>query len=419
MLIEIAYLVASGLSLIATTIVYLRTHKKDIDMIELTAKPTPVIKKTLTMADKIYILLENHSFKGALQNIHTPRALINEILDKVAINPTAKVLVLFNLEFVVSLVYDYNIPTANITFYSDHDEKTQFANQLQVNTITDLTEHTMKFDVVIGNPPYQGKAALHQQFFNKSVDLLIDNGVVVFIQPATPYFNKKAKKKAPEQKMIDNINQYHTEVKVVSGDVFDNADIGTELAITYLTKTESDQFIQSIEYKNGDVYHNVDINDISMTKLNPDIYKSIRNKFLSFIDNNGSLYDIETTDINVFKASMTKVRGHTGKEDFFTFIPRISNRHKCKCDDNYTNFGVIAKDQQEVNHIFDYLESYVARMGLALSKFCTQQHMGELKTVPLVDFSKTYTDQQLFDMIGLNETEITAIKSVISNYYNR
>ena len=277
----------------------------------------------------------------------------------------------------------------------------------------------MKFDVVIGNPPYQGTQALHQQFFNKSVDLLSDNGIVAFIQPATPYFNKKAKKKKPEQKMIDNINQYHTTVKFVRGNVFDNAAIATDLAITYLTKTPSTNGVNVFEYQNGSIYDNVDIADISLTQMNPEQYKSIRQKFQTFIEINGCLQDQLSTDTNVFKASMSKVRGHAGDNDFFTFIPKSENRHRCKCADNYTDFGIIANDQQEVNNIFDYLESYVARMGLALSKFCIQQHMGELKTVPLVDFKKTYTDQELFDQIGLNDNEITAIKSVISNYYGR
>ena len=67
----------------------------------------------------------------------------------------------------------------------------------------------IKFDAIVGNPPYKGKAALHQQFFNKAVDLVKDGGTVSFIQPATPYFNKKEKKKQPEQEMINNISKYY------------------------------------------------------------------------------------------------------------------------------------------------------------------------------------------------------------------
>lgn len=89
-------------------------------------------------------------FDGA-HDIHTPRALVEEILEKVPL--TGSVLVLFNVEFVISLVYTYKVDPQRITFYSDHENKNVFCDRMRVKYITSL-ETDMKFDVVVGNPPY-------------------------------------------------------------------------------------------------------------------------------------------------------------------------------------------------------------------------------------------------------------------------
>ena len=158
----------------------------------------------MKQVDRIYKALTT---KGGViftegHTIHTPRVLVEEILGKIKLR--GNILVMFNIEFVVSLVYTYNIDPKTITFYSDSEDKTEFAKNLGVKYITTLGTD-MKFDVVIGNPPYNDSVGsnrleskntnnsnLYLDFITKSFKLC-PNGIVSLIVPAAWMQNEKIK----------------------------------------------------------------------------------------------------------------------------------------------------------------------------------------------------------------------------------
>jgi len=274
-----------------------------------------------------------------------------------------------------------------------------------------------------GNPPYDGKSELHQKIFNKTLELLEDGGQMTFIQPSTPIHNKKEDKinkdgtKKPTLIMKENLCNYNTEIEVVSGSIFKDAAIATDLMITTITKKQSNFYgIDKITYKNGQVYTNVNIEDISMTQVPPNIYKNILKKYKKLCLSNGTINDIAyfSKNMNSYDnyISIAQVRGHidtvTGglKNDFFTYF----SKDNITKDADDIKYGLLS-DYKE--NTFKYLSSNVARFGLSLLKFNSNNHMGENKLTPLVDFSRTYTDQELYDMLGLTEEEIIEIEKVI------
>ena len=275
----------------------------------------------------------------------------------------------------------------------------------------------MKFDVVVGNPPYQGKAETHQKFFNKSVTITVDGGTVIFIQPATPYFNKKESIRSGAKEMLANVKKYQTSVKIVKGSVFENAGIFTSLAITTLKKEINDSGVL-LEYQSesGSTYTNIDIESVNMLEMNPDIYKSLVTKVFSVIKQNNSLQSLVTTSTLDKKLYVQKVRGHINHIDFYTFLSKDKKYWKMDASSDY---GIKVKNSDELKSLISYLTSYVARFCLAIYKFNGNNHMGEFKSVPLVTFNKTWDDQELCSYFGITQLEYQEITRCIPKYYDQ
>ena len=103
-------------------------------------------------------------------NVETPIELVDDMLSSVACSLTkdAQILVLFNLEFVISLKEDFPFTRENITLFTDGDAQLErIAQKMNINTIESLSTD-MKFDLTLGNPPYsedQGNKLLYPDFF--------------------------------------------------------------------------------------------------------------------------------------------------------------------------------------------------------------------------------------------------------------
>lgn len=370
--------------------------------------------------------------KNQLQSEHTPFALCVEILDKVKIDTNKKVLVISAIEFIVVLIDKFGIKKENIFFLDegrkdatmDHIKREVIleADMIPEQNILNMNEvKKMKFDFVVGNPPYDSLKALHQQFFNLAFSLLTDDGSMVFIQPANPYLNKKeTRRKTAELEMQGIIRNHVVSVHFKNEDVFENALIGSKLAITVATKKKTNGQFTATYPNNKQVVCGLD--DVNQMYLDVEIYHSMRQKVMALCSKNGTLYS--HSKLAGDKAMLPKVRGHAGKIDFNTFIPDRTEREKIRNKRNSYNygghdFGVKLNDPSHLENFYNYLETDFARFCLALSKMDINLTGGELKTVPFLDFSKNYTDDELFSLAGFSGQEIQVVRNIIPDFYYR
>jgi hypothetical protein len=154
-----------------------------------------------------------------LQYISTSFELVDEILSKLKeyTDFNNKTFCVFNLEFLESLCYDYKVNGDMIFFVTDSPEKAKIAKSMYGVTIAEDTEENnlnlflnwetdMKFDVVVGNPPYQtpskggnGQRDLWPKFVEKSFDIVKEDGYVTLVHPA--------KWRRTEEKLWERLSQ--------------------------------------------------------------------------------------------------------------------------------------------------------------------------------------------------------------------
>ena len=148
------------------------------------------------------ITKELENVPGNLQNIHTPFDLCTKVVDKLKEymgDFAGKEFCVFNLEFIEVLCYNFGVQKEKIWFVTDCKEKAAIAKSSRYQGVNVMQEDFFemlkkknegkKFDVVVGNPPYQDPnnkgVPLWVKFVKKSLGLSKDNGYIALIHPSS------------------------------------------------------------------------------------------------------------------------------------------------------------------------------------------------------------------------------------------
>jgi hypothetical protein len=146
--------------------------------------------------DKNYKDVFNRFNGDDKQNVYTPPTIVRDMCEKIPINIDNKILVWYNMEFVLYLVKEVGFSPENIYIYTNTKDKLVLEKQgfnILYQTEIDLDKleikNNMKFDVVLGNSPFQQKVGpkktepLWNKFVKKSFDICNEGGYVSLIHP--------------------------------------------------------------------------------------------------------------------------------------------------------------------------------------------------------------------------------------------
>lgn len=389
----------------------------------------------ITQEDRLKQFLKKHATDD--HSIYTPIELTDSILNRVKVK--GDILVIANPEWLISLS-KLNISNVNVWFVSPCVNKIALAktiikdvNVFHMDWDTFLNKGLdLKFDVALGNPPYQdGKnGKFYQEFVNK-VSLLSDT--VAMVTP-TGWTTTKGVKTKFSQMIITNMTHYkYLDV------YFDDAAI----TVCYFI-LDKKSYTPTIEAK---VINDPDTLVLRKTDTNIVFPASsiATTKLLNRIVNSSEgcvpvCGRIGTTEANTAPFGDYKCIVTTGgKGEMVTSSMPTADRlaglgkHKAVVNlaGNWDNLGGIkyagpeygvtvsswaflCDTEQEAINTVDYLNSqlvkFVVKIGKA-SKFKNTKAL--FSKIPKVDLTRSWTDAELYAHFDLTQEEIDYVESTV------
>ena len=375
-------------------------------------------------------------FKELLQekdtghNIHTPFSLCDKILKKMNTNSNQTFGIFYTLEFAITLIEDYGIHPANIWLFGDSPEKKKIANHLginynSINVLFDDKEINMKFDVIVGNPPYQlGKNKLYyRQFVYKAFDLM--NETCSMIIPASwnsggmTMFKKDVIDNGLKEytylgnqvfKGSQNDVSYFVSEKGYSGDVLVKNKKGKVLIknlsshgiMPHNDSQSSDILIKLSSYKGYDSLY-------QRGSVNPEKANSGNNKF---IVRNG----FENQPCEEKQIDMEHSVGYGDHKVVIAYNSSIGNIGPAKYIDPDYSIGYavacfVFSTEAECHRFCNYLNSKLVKFIIKNLKTSIQNAKNIFEKIPVIDLSKNSSDSDLYKYFNLNQNEIDIIES--------
>ena len=372
--------------------------------------------------------------------VFTPISLVSEMLDKIPnevwINPNTTFLDpcmgkgTFLLEIVRRLVYIYG--------YTEDDAKSRvYGYDIRVKCVGHLIRRglknvrhkdflneniLMKFDVIIGNPPYQdsnktkGKnSSLWTKFILLSEKLLNSGGYLSFITPISWFAPSESQKN--ELKKVFNDNQ----LLVVNTECKKYFTVGSTFAYFLIKKTEKNDNGTLI---NDKFYHSIQLPFLPkvLTETSLSITKKIfftnqpKLKFSSSLRNDelSNEGEYQVWYGNNFKRS-SKLGGNYNLNKVIVNKPGYLNPRydEGQFNTSANNYWVEVNSEAEATNIINFMKSEIGGILIEnLFKYSGFNSLGILKMLPLsIKNNSWQNDKDFQDVFGLSEFEIQYIKN--------
>jgi hypothetical protein len=273
-----------------------------------------------------------------------------------------------------------------------------------------------KVDIIIGNPPYN--QMIDMLFLQKSYKI---SDRILYVQPSTWLLDEKGKqKKFTETK--DIIKDGLESIELFNGNKIFGIALFVPCVITNINKHKKDKKItcvdkiNEIEVQYDNIYQ---INKFS----NKEIYFTLKEKIKNKLEISLHEKMRNQNDLTYF-VNLSQLRGNVDlnsmksliKNDFYTLCTRdlsVSLEKRIQRESTQFSFD----DELEANNFLSYTRTYFTRFCLAILKNNQNLYCGEMSLIPYLDFSKNWSDEDLFKYFNLTKDEIDFIYKVIPKYY--
>ena len=374
----------------------------------------------------------------------TPIALCQELVQKIidqGISSEKDWLVIANLEilFVVRAWFVYNGWSLDKLHYaSASDRKLKFAKCLLGNENVSKYEYDqlekwdpgMKFDVVLGNPPYN--RSLHLTFLELCFKLLKSDGKLVFVHPAIwLYVQKPGTSLVSANEIKTLIGPKFSGFEVING----NFEFGIRLfgpcVITCIDMAKIEDEITIVNRMTGKTVKYSSVFDINPFFEEQEFFSSIKNKIWNYCENVDNVHNHIDVDVggnyfvnleNIIGDANTASETVCVADCFYDFIYTSKREITDKPiktkggQKQFVNFTV----GEQAENFRDYLtKSKFSKFTLMIVK--VGQHLSSgrpTRFTPFFNFMKSWSEEDICVELGLTENEYEFIKTQVNNFYS-
>ena len=316
----------------------------------------------------------------------------------------------------------------------------------------------MKFSYLIGNPPYQesdgGSGASATPIYNKFIECAkqLEPDVISLIIPAKWYSGGKGLDKFREQMLNDKriavLVDYSNSL-----DVFPNVDVAGGICY-FIWKKSHDGMCKYTNYRNGiettECRYLNEFDTFIRYPIAANIVKKIKakeEKTLDSVVSSRKPFGL-ATNVKPLSVGDVKLRYNAGMgfyqrnmvtvgreniDKYKVIISYLTAEHAGQpdkkgqykilstmellppnaiCSETYLLAGAF-DTEIEANHYMEYLKTRFVRFLISLLAMTQHISRAMFKFVPIQDFSRPWTDSELYEKYGLSQEEIAFIQSLI------